>query len=368
MSRARAFVAAVVLAGSAATAPVAMATRSTDAGSFTKHTYPSAGSTSGRDYWLYVPPGRSRAPRPLVVFLHGCNESAVQAATATHFNTLAAQRGFVVVYPQQTVTANSSAPLADGNGVGCWNWFLPADQTRDSGEPATLAGLTQYVVRTQRIDPRRVYVEGISAGADMSVILGATYPDIYAAVGVLAGCAYRTCGDETGALTHSAMGAHARVVPMFVENGTADSLNNVAMATGLVASWLGADDLADDGSMNGSVSRLPASEDNRYFDQSPQPGSGDTCVHNNTLTCPGGAVGFQKNYPTTVQTYADSHGCDVLDLWLLHGMEHAHPDAPGDGPYTDPLGPDITAASYDFFLHHPMNAPCSRRAAPEVSR
>jgi poly(hydroxyalkanoate) depolymerase family esterase len=346
---------------SAAAAPVANATRTkTFGGSFTKHTYPAAGAAGARDYWLYLPPGKGTAPRPLVVFLHGCNVTAEESAQITRFNDLAAAAHFVVVYPQQTVATNSSAPVADGNGVGCWNWFLPDDQERDTGEAATIAGITRSVAQTARIDPRRIYVDGISAGADMAVILGATHPDLYAAVVALAGCAYRTCGDVTGALTNQAQGAHARVVPMLVENGTADTLNNVAMAGGLVSSWLGADDLADDGAMNGSVPRTPARQDSYDTDQTPQPGSGDACVHNNTLTCPGGVIGFQKGYPYTVAHYDDAHGCDVLDFWLIHGMEHAYPNAPGDGPYTDPLGPDITQAAWQFFAGHPMNGGCGR--------
>jgi poly(hydroxyalkanoate) depolymerase family esterase len=351
----------LLLAGLLVAAPLANASgpAATQSGSFTRHTYTGLGA-GPRDYWLYVPPGPAKAPRPLVVFLHGCNETAVQAAQATHFNTLAARLGFVVVYPQQTVSAPESAPLVDGNGIGCWNWFLPDDQSRNAGEPQTIAGLTQYAAATQRVDPHRIYVEGISAGADMAVILGATYPDLYAAVGVLAGCAYRSCGDASGELTVAAMGDRARAVPMFVENGTADSLNNVAMANGLVASWLGADDLVDDGTMNGSVSRVPASTNNYATDQTPSPGSGDACVHDNSFTCPGGVVGFTGSYPYTVAKYDAAAGCDVLDYWLIHGMEHAHPDAPGDGPYTDPLGPDVTAASYAFFAAHPRNGRCSR--------
>lgn len=327
-------------------------------GSFTEHTYPAPGAPGARDYWLYVPPGRQQVPRPLVVFLHGCNETAVQTAAASHFNRLAAQRGFVVVYPQQRVSAPSSTPLADGNGIGCWNWFLPDDQSRGSGEPATIVGITEQVVATEHVDPSRVYVEGVSAGADMAVILGATYPDVFAAVGAIAGCAYRTCADVNGELTHAAMGAHARVVPMFVENGSADTLNNLGMASGLVASWLGADDLADDGALNGSIARTPADEHDYAFDQTPQPGSGDACVHPDSFTCPGGVVGFRGSYPYSVLTWDDGRGCDVLEFWVIHGMEHAHPDAPGDGPYTDPLGPDVTTASYDFFAKHSIGGRC----------
>lgn len=310
-------------------------------------------SYGDRDYWFYAPPGRD-VGRPLVVFLHGCNETAVEAAQASHFDVVANQRGFDVLYPQQNVTSGSSAPLVDGNGIGCWNWFLPQDQQRDAGEPGLLASLTRAVMRAHFNDRRRVYVEGVSAGADMSVILGATYPDLFAAVGELAGCAYLTCGDTSGAATYQAMGPRARVVPMFMENGTADTLNNMAMAGTLLSGWLGADDLADDGTMNNSVSRVPASTQSYDVDQTPQPGSGDLCIHNNTLTCPGGAVGFQGSYPYTVATYDDAHGCDVLEFYVVHGMEHAHPAAPGDGPYTDPLGPDVTAKSYDFFAAHPL--------------
>ena len=356
MKHARVGLVTAALSVVAATTPVLAASSPADSGSFTQHSYTSV--NGNRDYWLYLPPGKATRPRPLVVYLHGCNETAQQTADSSHFNRIAAQRGFVVVYPQQNVTSGTSAPLADGNGIGCWNWFLPQDQSRGAGEPAVIAGITDEVVRAQRVDPRRVYVEGVSAGADLAVILGATYPDVYAGVAAIAGCAYATCADETGALTYQAMGARARVVPMFVENGTADTLNNMAMAGGLVPSWLGADDLADDGTMNGSISRQPASVHNYEFDQTPQPGSGDICVHNNNFPCPGGVIGFQSTYPYTVATYDDSAGCDVLEAWVIHGMEHAHPDAPGDGPYTDPLGPDVSTASYDFFSKHVLGRGC----------
>ncbi|MHB8340124.1 MAG: extracellular catalytic domain type 1 short-chain-length polyhydroxyalkanoate depolymerase [Mycobacteriales bacterium] len=324
-------------------------------GSFTEHTYPAPGAPGAREYWLYIPAGPPRAHRPVVVFLHGCNQTAVEAAAATRFNLLADQRDFIAVYPQQNVTAPSTAPLADGNGIGCWNWFLPEDQTRGSGEPATIAGLTQYVVSTEHADPNRVYVDGISAGADMAVILGATNPDVYAAVGVIAGCAYRTCSDVTGELAYQAMGPRARVVPMFVENGTADTLNPFPLGQDLVQSWLGADNLATSGTLDGSIPRTPASVANYDFNQTPQPGSGDACIHNDSLTCPGGVIGFQGSYPYTVERYADAHGCDILDFWAIHGMEHAYPDAPGDAPYTDPLGPNISTATLNFFFAHPMS-------------
>lgn len=310
-------------------------------GSLTHRSYTAPGGLT-RAYDLYVPAGL-KPGRPVVVFLHGCNETAAEGMQASHWNAEADKRGFAVAYPQQVVAASSSAPASDGNGVGCWNWFLPEDQARGAGEPQVLAGIAQQVTQLTKGDRRRVYVEGVSAGAAMSVILGATYPDVFAAVGSIAGCSYATCGDSSGALTQQAMGARARQVPLFVENGTADVLNPVGQSTNLVQSWLGADDLIDDGTANGSVSRQPATTETTLPQGTPQPGNGDPCVHNNSFGCLGGIAGL-SDYPVTVQTWAAG-----VELWVVHGLAHAHPDAPGGGPYTDPLGPDITAASYRFF-------------------
>jgi poly(hydroxyalkanoate) depolymerase family esterase len=318
-------------------------------GQLTHHTYTQPGGLT-RDYFLYTPAGLS-AGRPVVMFLHGCNETVTEGITASHFNAVADSEKFAVVYPEQVRPASGSAPFVDGNGLGCWNWFLPEDQDRGTGEPAVLAGIATDVTRTLHADRHRVYVEGVSAGADMSVILAATYPDVFAAAASLAGCSYRTCGDGSGQLTYDAMGAHARLVPLLVENGTADVLNPAVQSEALVQSWLGLADLADDGSADASFSRQPASTATTTPSGTPNPGGGDACVHNNSFLCLGGALGL-SDYPVTTSRWVDAQGKDVIELWLVHGMAHAHPHAAGDGSYTDPLGPDITRESYRFFLQH----------------
>lgn len=327
--------------------PVGGAADAAPRASFSHGSYHQPGGLT-RGYWVYKPAGL-KPGRPVVAFLHGCNQTAKQAAIATRFNALADREKFTVVYPEQVVAKDSSAPLVDGNGIGCWNWFLPDHQSRGAGEPAVLAGLVQHVTKSVRGDRKRVYVEGISAGADMSVILAATYPDVFAAVGALAGCSYRTCSDATGALTHQAMGPRARVVPMFVENGSADVLNPVAQSAALTQSWLGAGDLADDGLPNGSISREPATQVT-FAPGIKQPGTGDPCIHNNSFLCLGGILGLQ-DYPVTVTTWKH-RGRSIVELWVVHGLAHAQPHAPAGQPYTDPLGPDVTKASYAFFKQH----------------
>jgi poly(hydroxyalkanoate) depolymerase family esterase len=318
-------------------------------GRLTHHRYSVPGGLT-RAYFRYVPAGLASG-RPVVMVLHGCNETARETMSATHFNALADRERFAVVYPEQVRPESSSAPASDGNGLGCWNWFLPEDQERGSGEPAVLAGIATDVTRALRADRRRVYVEGISAGAAMTVILAATYPDVFAAAGALAGCSYRTCGDGSGELTYQAMGPRARLVPLFVENGTADVVNPATQSEGLVHSWLGLADLVDNGAPDGSFSRRPATTSTSVPSGTPVPGSGDACVHNNSFLCLGGLLGL-SDYPLTRSTWNDARGRDVLELWLVHGLAHAHPHAPGDGAYTDPLGPDVTVASYRFFLQH----------------
>src|SRR5262249_43751185 len=145
-------------------------------GSFQSFTF--SGAAGSRPYMVYTPAGYSTSERvPLVVMLHGCTQSPTDFANGTAVNPRADQQRFVVADPQQTSAANS--PL-------CWNWFQTADQHRGSGEPAIIAGITQEVMErtsTWNVDPDRVYVAGMSAGAAMAVVMGATYPDVYAAMG-----------------------------------------------------------------------------------------------------------------------------------------------------------------------------------------
>jgi poly(hydroxyalkanoate) depolymerase family esterase len=313
---------------------------------FAKHT------GLGRDYYVYVPASSSgTGPRPLVVFLHGCTQTAPDAAVGTRWTELAESRGFVVVYPEQSTAAN---------GTRCWNWFLPEHQARGGGEPAIIAAITEEVASSHAIDRSRIYVIGISAGADMAMIMGATYPDVYAAVGGLAGCAYATCADAAGQLAFGAMGARARAVPAFLVQGTADPLNNFAMGETMATQWVGANDLADDGARNGSVPVAPSSVETFGADGSLLGGAGtvgDPCVRNGQFPCAGFAIGA-KSYPYTVEHHASSAGgCSMVDFWIVHGLSHGYPGGDPKGTFTDPIGPDVTTAAYDFFTR-----PCAARA------
>ena len=330
----------VVLLGSAGVA----AAQEPHPETFTRHT------ELAREYWLYQPPGydhddEEQPALPLVVYLHGCNQTAPDVAVGTRWNELAAREGLFVAYPEQSPAAN---------GTQCWNWFLPEHQRRGAGEPSIVVAITEAVMATRKIDPSRVYVIGASAGADMATILGAAYPDRFAAIGVLAGCAYQTCADVTGDAALAAMGEHARSMPVFAVQGTADAVNNLALGQGMVQQWLGTNDLADDGEANHSVSRLPASREHTVPQGTPVPGSGDPCIGNARFPCLGGVLGLQEAYPTTVEHYLDAVGRTLVEVWLVHGLGHAYPAGNPEGSFTDPLGPDVTTGAWAFFQDHPL--------------
>src|SRR2546423_6104205 len=157
--------------------------------------YISGKSADNRPYMVYTPVHyQVGTVVPLVLMLHGCTQTAEDFAAGTQMNQLAEQYGFIVVYPQQTPKENRNR---------CWNWFTSSNQTRGRGEPASIAGVVHALVEQTphwTIDTNRIYVAGISAGASMAVILGATYPDIFVAIGVHSGIEHPAATNLTQAL------------------------------------------------------------------------------------------------------------------------------------------------------------------------
>jgi len=331
----------------------------TSCGSLTQHRH-DIDPSFGRDYYVYAPCDLPSVPVPLIVYLHGCNQTAPEAATQTRFASLADQHKFIVVYPEQFDPRDDDLDghLFDGNGAKCWNWFRPENWSRGSGEPAAIAAITEAVMEAN-IDPDRVYLMGTSAGGVMAATMGATYPDLYAAISINAGCGYPACADPSGALAAAAMGESARMMPVIVFHGTADEAAAFPMGVDAVSQWLGTNDIVDDGTANGSVSRLPASVEHHGLDETAAGGLGtigDVCVGNRTGSpCLGGALGFPEEYPYSIAHYVDRERRPLLDFWIIHFLTHNYVSGDPGVAWSDPLGPDITQAAYDFFMAHPKD-------------
>ncbi len=312
-----------------------------------------------REYFVYVPSTLPSGPVPLIVYLHGCNQDATDAAIGTRWNEAAEEHGFIAVYPEQRVSSADSEDPTDGNGAHCWNWYLPQHEQRDAGEPSTIAGITRLVMDSYAIDPDRVYMMGTSGGAGMASIMGATYPDLYAAIALVAGVPYGG-SDYSGAQAAMAMGEHARVMPVFALHGTLDEAAIFPLGVAEVQQWLGTNDLVDDGSANDSISRQPASIDNVGVDASMLENIGtigDLCITPPlAVPCVGAALGLDE-YPHTIAHYVDAAGAPLIDFWIVHGMGHTYLGGSRDGSFTDPIGPDTTRRAYEFFMAHPMVRP-----------
>src|ERR1041385_4089482 len=139
----------------------------TSAGQWVEGKVDSAGGALSYKLWI---PGsyHGQSPVPLVMMLHGCTQDPDDFAAGTQMNALADKHNFLVVYP---------VPTKENKELKCWNWFLPAHQLRGAGEPAKLAAAIESIRAAYKVDPQRNFVVGVSAGAAMAIIMGATYPE-----------------------------------------------------------------------------------------------------------------------------------------------------------------------------------------------
>jgi poly(hydroxyalkanoate) depolymerase family esterase len=322
-------------------------------GTFTRFSLPPGAIWPARDYYVYVPPTLApEGERSLVVYLHGCTQTATEAALGVRWNEFADERGFVVVYPEQRVAQDPTD--FDGNPGRCWNWGQPAVYPREQGEIASVAEITKTVAIEHAIDPGRIYVAGTSAGAGMATTMAASYPDLYAASASIAGAPYLLV-DVTGVLAYQRMGVHARVVPTIVFFGTADPIAFPVLGPLTEMQWVGTNDLADDGAANGSVSRLPASIENVGFDALAPSPSSEACLQPYRFPCLGGALG-RASYPYTVLRHTGADGSVIVEAWIIYGLSHAYPGGNPEGTFVDPTGPDVTRACFEFFASHARTA------------
>lgn len=307
------------------------------------HTFTNQAGT--RSYLLELPTRLPVHPT-VVVFLHGCNQTADGVAVGTGWARLADRAGFVAVFPQEP-TQPSDTVLK-----GCWGWVTSANHQRGAGEPSILAGITAQVAALTNADPRRIYVAGFSAGGYMANIMAVTYPDLYASAAIVAGGPYGLGTDSTPDMTGQGivdqMGPRKRAVPVIVVQATNDNVNPFPAGFAAVQQWLNAYDLIDDGQENDSVPHAPSSVTASASLAPPTPG--DPTICDALAPCPGGAAGLAA-YPYTTAHYVDGRNRSLLDFVTVDGANHDYTGA--NGTFMDPTGPSTTAITARFMFAHP---------------
>ncbi|HJV52973.1 MAG TPA: PHB depolymerase family esterase [Noviherbaspirillum sp.] len=281
-----------------------------------------------RAYKLYIPSGYTGQALPLVVMLHGCTQHPDDFAAGTGMNAAAEDNNCFVVYPAQTKAAN---------GSNCWNWFNASDQRRDQGEPAIIADITRAVIREYAIDTSRIYVAGLSAGGAMAAVMGATYPDLYAAIGIHSGVPY--------AVAHDMPSAFAAMKSRKIKASARRTRCKVAAPFGHtmpVIVFHGDRDTTVD-PVNGELALAQCVP-------SVDAGSGPDA----RVKIDSGAVPKGRTYTRTV--LHDAQGKAVAEKWIVHGAGHAWSGGSGRGTYTDPQGPDATREMLRFFYMHGRKA------------
>ncbi len=194
---------------------------------------------------VHGPAGLGRR-RPLVVVLHGCTQTAEQYAEGAGWIDLADRLGFALVCPEQRASNNPNR---------CFNWFEAGDTRRGQGEAASIRSMIETAVARFGSDPKQVFVTGLSAGGAMASVMLATYPEVFAGGGIVAGLPYgvangaaqafaamfqdgSTSGPELGRILRQASSHTGPWPRISVWHGAADTTVKPSNADAIVQQWL----------------------------------------------------------------------------------------------------------------------------------
>ena len=267
------------------------------------------GANGARGYHLYKPPGVRRVERlPLLVMLHGCAQDGAALAASSQMNRIAARERFLVLYPEQDRLANAQ---------GCWNWY-DTRSGRAQREADSIDAAIDQVCLLQPVDPNRIALAGISAGASTAALMAVRHPQRYRAIAMHSGIAPGAAQSSATALSAmrgrrsapplAPLSAGEHLPALLIIQGSADPL--VAPSNGVAAAQLWA-------------TREEAT-----------PGIPRT-------------VQRGARYAATVTDYKNK-GRLVATLCVVSGLAHAWSGGAAGKAFSDPKGPDASKMIWAF--------------------
>lgn len=290
-------------------------------------------------YRLYLPSGSSpRDSLPLLVMLHGCTQNPLSFAEGTRMNALAEESRFAVLYPQQSRRSNPQR---------CWNWFEPAS-INGRGEAAMIARLIEQVALRRPIDPRRVYVAGMSAGGSMACILALLHSRLFAACathsGLMCGAANSPmqameamrCGPSAAAVEEARRLVHrsdaaAVMVPTLVIHGDLDTRVNPVNADRIIEQLTARAEFLD-------------------------PDAGALLASGERRVDSGGRSFRQQDYT--------QQGRLVLREIVVEGLAHAWSGGDARYEFNDAQGPDASRLILEFVMRYEREGTVIASARP----
>ena len=222
---------------------------------------PDFGSNPGNLRMLKsIPRKRGRKP-PLVVVLHGCGQSARDFIRGAGWSKLANESGFALLAPEQRRANNPQRGF---------NWFLPADSARESGECLSIRQMIAWMIEERGIDRKRVYITGLSAGAAMTSVLLAADPEVFAGGAIIAGLPFGVAtnlvqaivlmngkmdrsSDELGDRVRAASSHRGGWPKVSIWHGGADRIVAASNADAVTRQWLNVHGLRDEDAIESEV-------------------------------------------------------------------------------------------------------------------
>lgn len=292
---------------------------------------PDAPDAGIRSALVHVPPSYDATkPTMLVLNLHGLLEPAALQESVSHMSDTADADpdGFIVVYP---------VGLKGGVGV---SWDAGSCCGNPYDDVAFIRDLVKKLEAEYCVDPKRVFVTGLSNGAMMSYRLGCEASDVFAAIAPVAG-AVEVPDCKPG-----------RPVPVLAFHGTGDTIVPFNGGTDGLYHVLKFPPVSYSIDLFRSLDGCPAS---------PAPDGSALLATPNASTPDGGPSDTIFEGSTSIYAKGDAachrwSGCSAgseVELCTIVDGGHAWP---GGGPLVGKTSHDIDATQtiIDFFKRHPM--------------